>query len=198
MKASNLKKTKAVQKAGNMLIRVITLPPLMAAAALIILRWRLGLFPGISLMMSIFFLSVLPMMAYPFCFAVPALRKKGRPMQRKMAVYFSVAGYLGGTVYCLAERLWGMELTLFLTYLFSGIVIAVCSSCFHFKCSGHASGMAGPITLLGMQVSPICFLGYGLLAPVFSSSIKLQRHTREELVAGALTPAVLLLLFTQL
>lgn len=198
MKASNLKKTKAVQKAGNMLIRVITLPPLMAAAALIILRWRLGLFPGISLTMGIFFLSVLPMMAYPFCFAVPALRKKGRPMQRKMAVYFSVAGYLFGTVYCLLQGLRGMEVRVFLTYLFSGVVIAVCSSCFHFKCSGHASGMAGPITLLGMQVSPICFLGYGLLAPVFSSSIKLQRHTREELVAGALTPAALLILLMQI
>ncbi|MBR2054138.1 MAG: hypothetical protein IKM05_04510 [Clostridia bacterium] len=194
MKESTMKKTEAVQKTGNVLIRVITLPPLMAALALCILRWQAGLFPGNSLWAGLFFLSVLPLMAYPFCFAVPALRKKGRPLQRKMAVAFSVAGYLGGTVYCLAEKLWGMELTLFLTYLFSGVVIAVLSSCFHFKCSGHASGMAGPITLLGMQVSPLCFLGYGLLVPVFSSSIKLQRHTREELVAGALTPAVLLVL----
>lgn len=186
-----------MMKAGNMLVRVITLPPLMAVAALLILRLRLGLFPGSSLMMGIFFLCVLPLMAYPVCFAIPALRKKGRTVQRKMAVYFSVAGYLSGTVYCLLMRLWGMELTVFLTYLFSGVVIAILSSCFHFKCSGHASGMAGPITMLGMQVSPLCFLGYGLLVPVFSSSIKLQRHTREELVAGALTPAALLLLLTQ-
>lgn len=187
-----------MKKAGNVLVRVITLPPLMAAAALVILRGQLGLFPGSSLMMGIFFLCLLPLMAYPLCFAVPALRKKGRTMQRKVAVYFSVAGYLSGTVYCLLQGLWGMELTLFLTYLFSGVLIAVFSSCFHFRCSGHASGMAGPITMLGMQVSPLCFLGYGLLVPVFSSSIKLQRHTREELVAGALTPAVLLLLLTQL
>lgn len=197
MKESTMKKTEAVQKAGNLMIRVITLPPLMAALSLCILRWQAGLFPGSSLWAGLFFLSVLPLMAYPFCFAVPALRKKGRPLQRKMAVAFSVAGYLGGTVYCLLHSLWGTELTVFLTYLFSGVLIAVCGSCFRFKCSGHASGMAGPITLLGMQVSPLCFLGYGLLAPVFTSSLKLHRHTKEELVAGALTPALLLILLTQ-
>lgn len=194
MKANTMKKTETIRKTGNILIRVMTLPPLMAAAALCILRWKQGLFPGGSLWAGIFFLSVLPLMAYPVCFVVPALRAKGRPLQRKMAVAFSVAGYLGGVVYCLLLGLWGTELTVFLTYFFSGVLIAVLSSCFHFKCSGHASGMAGPITLLGMQVSPLCFLGYGLLVPVFSSSLKLQRHTREELVAGALTPAVLLVL----
>lgn len=192
------KKREMFKKTGSLMVRVMTLPPLMAAAALCILRWQAGLFPGNSLWAGLFFLSVLPLMAYPVCFAVPALRAKGRPLQRKMAVYFSVAGYLFGTVYCLLQGLWGMELSVFLTYLFSGVVIAVCSSCFHFKCSGHASGMAGPITLLGMQVSPICFLGYGLLVPVFSSSLKLHRHTKEELVAGALTPAALLILLMQI
>ena len=93
-----------MKKAGNMLVRVITLPPLMAVAALLILRLRLGLFPGSSLMMGIFFLCVLPLMAYPVCFAIPALRKKGRTVQRTMAVYCSVAGYLSGTVYCLLMR----------------------------------------------------------------------------------------------
>lgn len=192
------KKSGMVKKTGSLMVRVMTLPPLMAAVALIILRWRLGLFPGSSLVMGILFLTLLPLAAYPVCFMVPGLRKKGRPLQRKMAVYFSVAGYLFGTVYCLLQGLWGTELSVFLTYLFSGVVIAVCSSCFHFKCSGHASGMAGPITLLGMQVSPICFLGYGLLVPVFSSSLKLHRHTKEELVAGALTPAALLILLLQI
>lgn len=183
-----------MKNAGNWLVRIITLPPLMAAAALCILRQRLGLFPGSSLLAGLCFLCFLPLMAYPVCFAVPPLRKKGREMQRKVAVMFSVAGYLGGVLYCLLWGLKGVELAVFLTYLLSGIIIAVLSGCFHFKCSGHASGMAGPITLLGMQVSPLCFLGYGLLLPVFASSVKLKRHTKEELIAGALTPSLLLVL----
>lgn len=187
-----------MRKTGNLLVRLLTLPPLMAAAALCILRERLGLFPGNSLQGGIFFLTVLPMMAYPVCFLVPQLRQKGRPVQRKTAVVFSVAGYLGGVLFCLQQGLTGTELAVFLTYLFSGLIIALLSSCFHFKCSGHASAMAGPITLLGMQVSPLCFLGYGLLWPVFASSVRLKRHTREELIAGALTPALLLLLLVPL
>ena len=46
MKESTMKKTEAVQKTGNVLIRVITLPPLMAALALCILRWQAGFFPA--------------------------------------------------------------------------------------------------------------------------------------------------------
>lgn len=188
--------TKEKTSKGSFLIRILTLPPLMAAFALCIMRVRKGFFPGSSIWAALFFLAVLPLMAYPFCYSVPALRKQGRPVQRKVAVLFSIVGYLGGTLYCLVHGLTGVEFMMFLTYLVSGLWIGVMSGCFHFKCSGHASGMAGPITLLGMHVSPVCFLGYGLLAPVFSSSLKLKRHTRQELVAGALTPAVLLILFT--
>lgn len=184
----------AAQKGSNVLIRILTLPPLMAAAAVSILHGRLGLFPGGSYLAALFFLSVLPVMAYPFCFAVPALRKKGRPMQRKMAVIFSVAGYLGGMVYCRVQGLGKVEGMVFFAYLCSGVLIGVMSGCFHFRCSGHACAMAGPVTLLGMQVSPLCFLGYGLLVPVFVSSMRLKRHTKEELIAGALTPSLLLVL----
>lgn len=192
MQKTKLLSEKPMKKWGNMLVRIITLPSLMATFALCILRMQRGLFPGGSLYAGIFFLTFLPLAAYPFCYFVPNLRRQGRSVQRKTAVIFSVIGYLGGVLYCLQRGLTGVELTVFLTYLLSGLGILVMSNCFHFKCSGHACGMAGPVTLLGMQVSPVCFLGYGLLVPVFASSVKLKRHTKEELVAGALTPVIIL------
>lgn len=191
-------KKNALMGALSKIIRVITLPPLMAAAAVMVLHRQLGVFPGKSVGAALFFLCLMPLAAYPICRMVPALHRKGRKMQRNMAVVFSVLGYAGGLMYCLWQGLRGLETVLFLTYLFSGVVIALLTGCFHFKCSGHACGMAGPVTLLGMQLSPLCFLGYGLLVPVFVSSIRLHRHTREELIAGALTPALLLVLLIPL
>lgn len=181
-------------KSFSFIIRILTLPPVMALCAISILHFQLGLFPGTSFPFALFCLSFLPLLPYPICFIIPSLRYRGRFIQRGMAVVFSVIGYVTGTAYCLLNGLHGMELCIFLSYLLSGAVIALLSFCFRFKCSGHASGMAGPITLLGMQVSPVFFLCYLLLIPVFVSSLQLKRHSKEELVAGALTPTLLLLL----
>ena len=179
-------------------VRVITLPPFMAGLAVLLLHRACGLFPGPALGAALFMLTLLPLLPYPICLLIPSLRYRGRFIQRGMAVAFSVAGYLAGTVYCLCRGLTGAELTIFLSYLFSGIIIAVLSGCFHFKCSGHASGLAGPLTLLCLRVSPLFLMGYGLLIPVFISSLQLKRHTKEELMAGALTPSAILLLLTPL
>lgn len=183
-----------ISRAASFAIRLITLPPVMALCAISILHFQLVFFPGSSFSFALFCLSFLPLLPYPICFMIPSLRYRGRFIQRGMAVVFSVIGYVTGTAYCLLNNLHGMELCIFLSYLLSGAVIALLSFCFRFKCSGHASGMAGPITLLGMQVSPVFFLCYLLLIPVFVSSLQLKRHSKEELVAGALTPALLLLL----
>lgn len=180
--------------AASFAIRLITLPPVMALCAISILHFYLGYFPGAAYGTALFCLSILPMLPYPICFMIPSLRYRGRFIQRGMAVVFSVIGYVTGTAWCLLNGLHGMELCVFLSYLLSGAVIALLSFCFRFKCSGHASGMAGPITLLGMQVSPVFFFCYLLLIPVFVSSLQLKRHSKEELVAGALTPSLLLLL----
>ena len=183
-----------LSKAVSFVIRLITLPPVMALCAISILHFQLGLFPGSGFSFALFCLSFLPLLPYPICFMIPSLRYRGRFIQRGMAVVFSVIGYVTGTAYCLLNSLHGMELCIFLSYLLSGAVVALLSFCFRFKCSGHASGMAGPITLLGMLISPVFFFCYLLLIPVFVSSLQLKRHSKEELVAGALTPALLLLL----
>lgn len=178
--------------AAAKVIRVFTIPPIMAALLPILLRVMRGFFPGAALGLTILFLSVLPTLSYLVWAAVPGLRAQGRGMQRKLAVAFSVVGYVAGTAYCLGAGLGRVETIIYLTYLFSGALIAVFSACLHVKSSGHACGMAGPILVLGLEASPWFFLGFALLGVVFWSSLRLRRHTAQELILGAATPMLLI------
>lgn len=177
------------------MIRVLTIPPVMAVIEIAMLRLAKGCFPGASAAWVVFFLSVLPALSYAVWWAVPALRRRGRKTQRPLAVAFSVAGYLGSAACCLWAKLGAIECVACFTYLLSGLTIAVCSA-LKIKCSGHASGVSGPVMLLSLYVSPWFLLGYLLLAPVFWSSIKLGRHTPRELALGTVTPVVFILLLS--
>ena len=77
-----------------MLIRVISVPPLMVAYLLALLYFfRDGVFANTGeFIASLVFLAIIPALAYPAAAVVPSLRKGGRPMQRKTAFVFSVAG----------------------------------------------------------------------------------------------------------
>ena len=108
-----------LSKAVSFVIRLITLPPVMALCAISILHFQLGFFPGTSFPFALFCLSFLPLLPYPICFMIPSLRYRGRFIQRGMAVVFSVIGYVTGTAYCLLNGLHGMELCIFLSYLLS-------------------------------------------------------------------------------
>lgn len=175
-------------------IRILTVPPVMAALLPLVLRLKRDAFPGASLGLTILFLSVLPTLSYAVWAIIPALRAQGRSMQRKMAVLFSVAGYVAGTIYCFCAGLGRMERIVYLTYFLSGIIIALFSFCLRLKSSGHASGMAGPLLMLGLEVSPWFFLGFMLLGIVFWSSLCLRRHTAGELLLGAGTTMGIILL----
>ena len=165
-------------------IRVCTVPPVMAALLLLVLR-----LPAAHGWMALVFLTVLPCMAYPVCAVIPKLRRGGRKTQRSMAVIFSVAGYAAG----LAWSLWrggSIERMMYFTYLFTGAVIAVCDRCFAFRASGHAGGTAGPIVMMAAAVSPWYAALTLLLAAVWWSSLELGRHTALQLAAGSVIPAV--------
>lgn len=179
------------------MIRILTIPPVMAAIEIAVLRLARGCFPGASAAWVVFSLSVLPALSYVVWWAVPAYRRRGRKTQRPLAVAFSVAGYLGSAACCLWAKLGAVERVACFTYLLSGLTIAVCSA-LKIKCSGHASGVSGPVMLLSWYVSPWFLLGYLLLAPVFWSSIKLGRHTPRELALGTVTPVVFILLLSLL
>lgn len=187
-------------------IRIATVPPLMALVLLLALHGA-GYFPGASLGVAIFCLTALPILTYPIWFLVPALRRGmlgskradcggvradvpalapgWRASQRKLAIVFSVVGYVAGAVYCLLAHVGRIETIVFLTYLLSGAFIAVTTKVFHFNSSGHACGVAGPIAVLSWACSPLWLLGLLVLAAVFWSSLRKKRHTLPQLLAGA-------------
>lgn len=181
-------------------IRVATTAPILAFA-LYTLIYLLAP-PAFSLtdlphyLCSLLFYTLLPLLSYPIAHFVPTLRRKGRPAERKLAILFSVIGYVCGVVFLAFFRGTRMEWLIALTYLFSGILIAV-SSLLHLNASGHACGVAGPAAVLvyclGMPWLA-CFL---VLIPVFWASGYMKRHSPAQLVSGSIIPVAVLLVLLQ-
>ena len=79
---------------------------------------------------------------------------------------------------------------LYLTYLFSGILMFVFSFVFKIKASGHACGFAGPVAMLAYQLGPRYLVLAVLLIAVYASSVILKRHTLPQLALGSVLPIV--------
>lgn len=176
-------------------IRVLTTAPVFAAilCSLLYLLQDDTFASAAHYLMALFFLTVLPVLAYPVSMLVPALRRKGRNGQRNLALIFSVVGYIGGFLFAMLTGGAAMEKVIFGTYLVSGTTLAVCTV-LNFKASGHTCGCSGPIATLSIFVNPWFLLGYLLLTPIIWSSVKLKRHTAAQLFAGTVIPVVAMLL----
>lgn len=176
-------------------IRVLTTAPVFAAILSTLLYVLLpdGFASTGHYLAAIGCLVVLPLLAYPISYAVPALRRRGRDGQRTLAVIFSVAGYVLGFLLGVLCNGTATEKVLFGTYLISGVGIALCSL-LRFKASGHACGCSGPIAMLAVFANPWFLAGYVLLAPVVWASKKLGRHSAVQMLIGAIIPVMAMLL----
>ena len=177
-------------------VRVITVAPLMALLLLTILYLRdPALFDGVlNFILSVVFLTGFPLLAYPLQPLFPAFRDKGREGQRTLAIYFAVAGYIGGCLSAAALRAPEGVLTIFLCYLASGTLVLLSNKLLHFRASGHACGVTGPLLLLLYFGQLAGFFGIPLLALVWVSSIAMKRHTAAQLVGGTAIPVLSLIL----
>ncbi len=172
------------------IVRVLTAPPIIAfiTCTVAFLSIDNAFSSPIHYLASVFFLTILPVLAYPVARLIPALKKRGRETERDVAIVFSICGYIGGmTVSVLGGTLF--ERRLFSIYLVSCVVLFVCNL-LHLKVSGHTCGISGPIALASITISPWWLLGYLLLVPVIWSSIVLKRHTLIQLLSGAIVPIV--------
>lgn len=176
-------------------IRKITVPPVFAAAFMLILYFsHPDYFGSIGhLIGSVFFLSVLPTLAYPMQKHFPKFRDKGRAGQRTLAMIFSFAGYLLGTAAAFIFHAPAVLKLIYLEYLLCGIGMIVLNKVFRIKASGHACGIVGPVIMLlyfGLYVPAI--IGAALILPVYISSVKTGQHTVPQLVGGSTIPAFVL------
>lgn len=179
--------TQSAQRKLAMAIRIATVPPVMAAATILILHRH---FPTEYSLTSLFFLTLAPVIAYPIWWVIPKLREGGRKTQRALAVALSVAGYLAGSLWCGFVTREYASLRVYLIYLISGGLIALFSYVFGIRGSGHASGVVGPVAVMVWRLGPWYLLGAGLIAAVFWSSVKLKRHTLPELMLGGIFPVL--------
>ena len=179
------------------IIRVATVPPIMASVLFIVLG-AYGILGWIDTLLGILFLGILPILSYPLQRFIPYYKDKGREGQRSLAIVFSVAGYILGCVLALIfQAPLNTVLFIYLDYLISGVLIAIFNKLLHLKASGHACGIVGPVAMLaywGLYIPAA--IGAVLTVFVFISSIKMKRHTFLQLVGGSLITLSALLFLT--
>ena len=171
-------------------VRIISIPPVMVGILLVLLfTLREDVIrTGADMVASLLGLTVLPILAYPVAFAVPALRKKGREGQRSLAMYFSTVGYVAVFVYGLVCSVGTGLMHIYAGYLFSVVIILVSNKVFRVRVSGHACSVSGPLVYSGF------FLGiWGVIVGAFCwggilwASLAMKRHTFKEFLLGTLT-----------
>ena len=168
-------------------IRIITLPQVLVVFLILLLGNQIPPWHG---GMAVVMLCVLPLLAYLYWRVIPNQHEQGRKSQRKLAILFSVVGYILGTAYCIAFGGSKTELFMYLCYVISGTLIALSSYVFHIKSSGHAAGVVGPVMILSLRVSPWYLFGLLLMIPVGISSVRLGRHSSKELLLGSCYPII--------
>lgn len=172
------------------IIRILTVAPFMALVMLVALYlYNRQLFGSpVNFMLAVVFLVLFPLLAYPIQPLIRKYRDKGREGQRTLAIFFAVAGYIGGCLSAFLLQAPKSILIIYLSYMLSGVLVMLLNKAIHFKASGHACGITGPFAILVYFGHAIGYLGIPILALVWLSSLKMKRHTSLQFIGGAVIP----------
>lgn len=178
-------------------IRKITVAPIMAAmmlTAFFIITPEIFQ-SAFTYVLSLLFLGILPMLAYPMQKYIPSYKNKGRDGQRTLAMIFAVAGYVLGIAAGLLLHAPKGTILIYLEYLLSGMTILLFNKCFHMKISGHTCSVFAPIGLFIYFKLYICAaIGIVVAVFVYIASLKTERHTLPQLIGGSIVPFAVLFL----
>jgi hypothetical protein len=191
----DMSKTNVSEKTAKV-IRIVTVAPIMAAILLALLIWQ---FPDsfrdpFDITVSILFLVVFPLLAYPLQPLIPKFKDKGREGQRNLAIIFALFGYVFAVIFALFRNPASGVWIIYLTYLISALFIALFNKVIGLKASGHSCGVAGPVWTLIWFLGAKALFGLIFLVAVYWASIKTRRHKPVELLAGTLIPALSLVI----
>lgn len=177
----------------NKAIRIVTVAPIVAVIMLVYMKFsNVEIFSNNwQFIYSIFFLGILPLLAYPMQKYISKYKDEGRKGQRRLAMVFAVSGYILGCIFgILAKQPLGLWI-IYIEYLLSGLLIFIFNKFFKIKVSGHACGIVGPIILmLHFKLYYGVIVGLLVTVFVFIASIKEKRHTIEQLIGGSIIPVV--------
>ena len=178
------------------IIRIITAPPFMIAALLLVLGLiPIGFYTGITDQCVAWIgLVLLPLLAYPLHFIIPELRKTGREGQRKAAFIFSLVGY----VMCFAYSFYTASEKLkfvFFVYFFTVVLLTVMNKLLHIRASGHAASAISPCVFSGLYAGTwSCLLFGAVFLLSIWSSLYLKRHKPSDITSGVCAFGLALLL----
>lgn len=173
-------------------VGIVTVPPLFVLMVVSWL-WVYGGVEGFSLcwyLITLGLLAVVPALAYPLSVILPKVKAKGRDGQRELAFVLSIVGYVAGVIIGQAGQAPWLIRCLFWGYLFSGGTLALINVLLHYKASGHACGLSGPITFMAVVTGGRLWYLFLLLPLVFWARIKQDRHTIGNMLAGTLAGIV--------
>lgn len=171
-------------------IRIISVPPVMVGILLVLLFTLRDdvIVTAADMAASLLGLTILPILAYPVSFAVPAIRKKGREGQRTLAMYFSTVGYVAVFVYGLIASVGTGLMHIYAGYLFSVVIILVSNKVFKVRVSGHACSVSGPLVYSGYFLGVWgIVVGAACWGAILWASLAMKRHTFKEFLLGTLT-----------
>lgn len=174
------------------IIRVLTVAPLMALIAFILI-WIFNkdvLIDYTNLILTILFIVAFPLFSYVLQPFIPKFKNEGRKGQRKLAIIMSVIGYVLGLALALILNLSEGTKMIFICYVMAGTLIFVFSKFTPIKASGHACGVAGPIVYLSYFLGPWSLFGLLILVLVYWCSLYMKRHTFRDLIFGTLIPFI--------
>lgn len=171
------------------LIRIVTVPPVLVIFMFTVLYSAdSSIFHGIKeLGISLLFLAVFPILAYPLQRVLKKWKDKGREGQRTLAFICSIAGYLCAVFYGIFFRVSDQLLMIYFTYLLSVFLLTVLNKIFKVRASGHACSIVAPFLILTNWGSAIwgmiCLVIAGLS---FWASVRLKRHLPSDLLFGSM------------
>lgn len=169
----------------HLVVRVLTLPPIVTGLTLVLMYAPAGLLTLRELLLCEVFLLLVPLAAYPLreIFHIGRNRREG---QRSTALVLSAAGYACGFIWSLLVPCSWLVHILFLSYVVSIAALLALNAGLGLRASGHACSTTAPVFLLTWKLHPLFIIpSLLLIAAVYRSSLKLSRHTLPQLLIGS-------------
>ena len=180
-----MKPNGAAGRITHLVVRVLTLPPIVTGLTLVLMYAPAGLLTLRELLLCEVFLLLVPLAAYPLreIFHIGRDRREG---QRSTALVCSAVGYACGFIWSLLAPCSWLVHILFLSYVVSVAALLALNAGLGLRASGHACSTTAPVFLLTWKLHPLCIIpSLLLIAAVYRSSLKLSRHTLPQLLIGS-------------
>ena len=180
-----MKPNGAAGRITHLVVRVLTLPPIVTGLTLVLMYAPAGLLTLRELLLCEVFLLLVPLAAYPLreIFHIGRNRREG---QRSTALFLSAAGYACGFIWSLLVPCSWLVHILFLSYVVSVAALLALNAGLGLRASGHACSTTAPVFLLTWKLHPLFIIpSLLLIAAVYRSSLKLLRHTLPQLLIGS-------------